>query len=88
MNHFVTTYRDFAAGKLPPGVVEDKYSYLATPEEIQENDFNLNIPRYVETFEEEAEVDIAAVQKEIEQLEDELKIVQSEIVKYLKVIIQ
>ncbi|MBM3436672.1 MAG: type I restriction endonuclease subunit M, partial [Bacteroidetes bacterium] len=64
------------------------YSYLATPEEIQENDFNLNIPRYVETFEEEAEVDIAAVQKEIEQLEDELKIVQSEIVKYLKVIIQ
>jgi hypothetical protein len=45
---------------------KNKFSYVATFEEIQENDFNLNIPRYVDTFEEEAEVDIAAVQKEIE----------------------
>jgi type I restriction enzyme M protein len=52
--------------------VEDKFSYVATTEEIQENDFNLNIPRYVDTFEEEAEVDIAAVQKEIDKLEEEL----------------
>ena len=40
---------------------------VATLEEIAENDFNLNIPRYVDTFEEEEEIDIAAVQKEIEQ---------------------
>lgn len=80
----VDTYRDFAAGKLQPGVVEDKFSYVATAAEIQENDFNLNIPRYVDTFEEEAEVDIAAVQKEIEQLEEELVKVQSEINNYLK----
>jgi len=83
IEHIVTTCRDFAAGKLQAGVVEDKYSYVATPEEIQENDYNLNIPRYVDTFEEEAEVDIAAVQKEIEQLEGELVKVQKEIDQYL-----
>ena len=83
IEHIVTAYRDFAAGNLQTGVVEDKYSYVATPEEVQENDYNLNIPRYVDTFEEEAEVDIAAVQKEIEQLEDELVKVQKEIDQYL-----
>ncbi len=80
----VNTYNEFAAGKLKPGVAEEKYSYVATPEEIQENDYNLNIPRYVDTFEEEAEVDIVAVQKEIEQLEGELLDVQQEIDRYLK----
>ncbi|HET8574332.1 MAG TPA: type I restriction-modification system subunit M [Edaphocola sp.] len=84
IDHIVNTYRGFTAGKLQPGVVEDKYSYIATFEEIEENDFNLNIPRYVDTFEEEPEVDIAAVQNEIEQLEDELKTVQAEMDKYLK----
>lgn len=66
----------------------DKYSYVATPEEIQENDYNLNIPRYVDTFEEEAEVDIAAVQKEIEHLEGELVKVQQEIHQYLTQLIK
>ena len=80
----VSTYQQFNAGKLAAGIVEDKYSYVATFEEIAENDFNLNIPRYVDTFEEEAEVDIAAVQKEIETLEEELKTVQTEMDKYLK----
>ena len=83
INHIVDTYRDFNAGKLKAGVLEDKYSYVATFEEIEENDFNLNIPRYVDTFEEEAEVDIAAVQKEIEVLEVELKDVQKELDGYL-----
>ena len=80
----VETYRKFNAGKLSPGVVEEKYSFVATPEEIEENEFNLNIPRYVDTFEEEAEVDIAAVQKEIDKLEGELADVQKEMKKYLK----
>lgn len=84
----VDTYNQFANGKLKPGVVEDKYSYVATFDEITENDFNLNIPRYVDTFEEEAEVDIAAVQQEIDKLEDELKTVQSEMEKYLKELTQ
>ena len=84
IEHIVSTYRAFAEGKYSPGVVEDKYSYVATFEEIQENDFNLNIPRYVDTFEEEPEVDIVAVQQEIEKLEGELKMVQGEMDRYLK----
>jgi type I restriction enzyme M protein len=68
-------------------LISPKYSYVATAAEIQENDFNLNIPRYVDTFEEEAEVDIIAVQQEIEQLEGELVKVQSEIEVYLKQLI-
>ncbi|HAH39042.1 MAG TPA: type I restriction endonuclease subunit M, partial [Algoriphagus sp.] len=84
INHIVDTYRDFQSGKFQPGVVEEKYSYVATFEEIKENDFNLNIPRYVDTFEEEPEVDIAAVQKEIDKLEGELKEVQAEMDRYLK----
>ena len=51
---------------------QEKYAHLATLAEIEENDFNLNIPRYVDTFEEEAEIDIEAVQKEIDTLESEL----------------
>lgn len=80
----VDTYRNFNEGKLEAGVVEDKYSYVATYDEVLENEFNLNIPRYVDTFEEESEVDIVAVQKEIESLEGELKDVQAEMNKYLK----
>lgn len=62
----------------------EKYSYRAKFEEIQENEFNLNIPRYVDTFEEEEEVDIKAVQKEIEKLDLELVKVKKEMDKYLK----
>jgi type I restriction enzyme M protein len=84
INHIVETYQKFNEGKLEAGITEEKFSYVATPEEITENDFNLNIPRYVDTFEEEAEVDINAVQVEIERLEDELKVVQSQMANYLK----
>ncbi len=62
----------------------DKYSYIASIEEIKENDYNLNIPRYVDTFEEEEEVDIPAVKKEIAGLEKELATVQKEMDEYLK----
>ena len=62
----------------------DKYAHLATFEEIKENDFNLNIPRYVDTFEEEDEIDIAAVQGEIDQLEKELAQVRGKMGKLLK----
>jgi len=63
---------------------DEKYSYRATLEEIKENDFNLNIPRYVDTFEEEEPVNIKATQKEIEKLEAELVDVRKEMNKYLK----
>lgn len=62
----------------------DKYAYLSSFYEIKENDFNLNIPRYVDTFEEEEEIDINSVQLEINQLEGELVEVKQEMAGYLK----
>ena len=51
----------------------EKYAYVASIDEIRaQNEFNLNIPRYVDTFEEEDEIDIKTVQREIEQIEAEL----------------
>ncbi|MGV3767315.1 MAG: type I restriction-modification system subunit M [Chitinophagaceae bacterium] len=82
--HITDTVRRFQAGKLQAGVAEAKFSYVATAEEMAANDFNLNIPRYVDTFEEEPEVDIQAVQHEIAKLETELKNVEKEMNKYLK----
>jgi len=64
--------------------VIDKYSHKASPDEIVENDFNLNIPRYVDTFEPEAEIDVAAVQKEIITIETELADVRKRMAKHLK----
>jgi type I restriction enzyme M protein len=61
----------------------DKYAYLASFEEIKDNDFNLNIPRYVDTFEEEAEIDIEALQVEISQIETELNEVKQKMAEYL-----
>jgi len=62
----------------------DKYSYVATFDEIKENDFNLNIPRYVDTFEEEEMVDIDAVKTNISSIEAELSEVQTQMKKYLE----
>jgi type I restriction enzyme M protein len=84
INHIVDTYRKFNSGKLKAGVVEEKYSFVAKFDEIKGNEFNLNIPRYVDTFEEEEEIDINAVQKRIDALEKELTAVQAEMKKYLK----
>lgn len=60
----------------------DKYSHRASLEEIKENDFNLNIPRYVDTFEEEEPVDLDEVCKELEKISEEMKEVDAEIKKY------
>ena len=62
----------------------EKYSHVAAFEEIAENDFNLNIPRYVDTFEEEEEIDIDAVQREIDRLEAELVEVRAKMAEKLK----
>jgi len=62
----------------------DKYAYVATFEEIEENDFNLNIPRYVDTFEEEEEIDLMAVRKEREELKAQLVDLEIEMDGYLK----
>ncbi|MGD0815306.1 MAG: type I restriction-modification system subunit M [Verrucomicrobiota bacterium] len=62
----------------------DKYAYRATLEEIAENDFNLNIPRYVDTFEPEKPVNLQAVQKQIDDLETQLTDVRKQMTNYLK----
>lgn len=62
----------------------DKYAYLATLEEIQENDYNLNIPRYVDTFEEEEPVDLEAVKQNIANIKKELQEVEAQMEQYLK----
>lgn len=76
IHKIVDTYR---------GRVEiDKYSHLATLDEVKENDYNLNIPRYVDTFEEEEPIDIKAVMAEIKSLEDKRSELDKEIDGYLK----
>lgn len=62
----------------------EKYSHIATFEEIEGNDFNLNIPRYVDTFIAEEEIDIAKEQIEIEKLEKRLVEVRKEMAGHLK----
>jgi len=62
----------------------EKFSYNATLKEIADNDYNLNIPRYVDTFEEEEEIDIQAVMLEIKQLEAKRTELDKEIEVYLK----
>jgi type I restriction enzyme M protein len=62
----------------------DKYAHVASLKEIADNDFNLNIPRYVDTFEEEEEIDVASVEREIERLEGELAEVRTRMKQYLK----
>ena len=96
---FIDASREYESGKnqntLAEGHIEkivatyearkdvDKYAHVASFEEIQENDFNLNIPRYVDTFEEEEEIDIDAVQREIDQLEKELAEVRAKMAQKL-----
>jgi type I restriction enzyme M protein len=62
----------------------DKYAYLASLDEIQENDYNLNIPRYVDTFEEEEEIDLMVVRAEREQLKAQLDELECEMAKFLE----
>ncbi|GLG01211.1 type I restriction-modification system subunit M [Alicyclobacillus hesperidum subsp. aegles] len=59
---------------------KEKYSYVASIDEIKTNEYNLNIPRYVDSFEDEVEIDmeqikrtIASLKKQIEDLEDEME---------------
>jgi type I restriction enzyme M protein len=97
---FIDASRDYATGKNQNVLREadlqrivdtvlahqglTKYAYLATPTEIADNDFNLNIPRYVDTFEEEADIDLMAVRKEREQLKAELARLEAQMAGHLK----
>lgn len=97
---FIDASRDFKAGKNQNLLTEeniakivatyhvgsdvDKYAYVASLDEIKENDYNLNIPRYVDTFEEEEEIDLMAVRAEREQLKAQLSELETEMAKYLE----
>ena len=76
LDKIVRTYRAFET--------VEKYAYRATAQELADNDFNLNIPRYVDTFEEEEEIDLVTVKKEIAGLEKELAVVRAKMNAYLK----
>lgn len=60
----------------------EKLSHVASLDEIRENEYNLNIPRYVNTFEEEEPIDLEEVVKELEKLEEKIKVVDKEIENY------
>ncbi|MDY0296949.1 MAG: type I restriction-modification system subunit M [Acidobacteriota bacterium] len=97
---FIDASREFVSGKKQNTLSEahidkimrtykerkdvDKYAHVADFKEIKENDFNLNIPRYVDTFEEEEEIDIDAVQLEIDALEKELAEVRKQMAEKLR----
>jgi len=72
----VSTYRERKT--------EDKYSYVAQIVDVRENDFNLNIPRYVDTFEEEEPVQLDAVAGELKDLEVEMQETDKVIADYCK----
>ena len=88
IKQIVATYLSFKASKPLADdkgiVIKERYAYRASIEEVQENGFNLNIPRYVDTFEEEEVVDIATTQAEIARLEVELSILEKQMNVYLK----
>lgn len=62
----------------------DKQTYLATFEDIEKNDFNLNIPRYVDTFEEEEPIDIKTLLQEMKDTDEEIEKTQKELVSMMK----
>lgn len=62
----------------------EKYSYVASLEEIKENDYNLNIPRYVDTFEEEAPIDLVAVKASIAEIDAEIEAANAKLAAYFQ----
>ncbi|WOO87197.1 type I restriction-modification system subunit M [Mollicutes bacterium LVI A0039] len=76
INKIITTYKNRDE--------IEKYSHKASLEEIIENDYNLNIPRYVDTFEEEEPIDIIAVSKEYKELVAEEKQLRQDILKQME----
>ncbi len=97
---FIEASKEFTAGKAQNHLEEkhidkifktykerkdvEKFAHLADFEEIKENDFNLNITRYVDTFEEEEPIDIAANLKELEEIEPEIAKLEKQMAEYLK----
>ena len=64
----------------------DKYAHVASLDEIKANDYNLNIPRYVDTNEPEKEIDLAEVDRELAEVDAEIAKLQKEIDEQLKLL--
>ncbi|NBP69061.1 MAG: type I restriction-modification system subunit M [Cytophagia bacterium] len=84
IDKIVDTYKKYVSPQGGQQAGEDKYSYVATLQEIAENDYNLNIPRYVDTFEEEEEVNLKAVAKELKKLDADMKATDATISTFCK----
>lgn len=66
----------------------DKFSRLVSLKEIEENDFNLNITRYIDTFEDEEEIDIDEVNKQLKEIDKELEETEKEIQKMISELVE
>jgi type I restriction enzyme M protein len=89
IDKIISTYREYASSleggsRRVAGVLEEKYAYIATLDEIKDNDYNLNIPRYVDTFEEEEPVDLAKVSHELRALAEQSRGTDATIADYCK----
>ena len=65
-------------------VEQISFAHVASLDEIKENEYNLNIPRYVDSFEEEEIIDIKEVQENITQLKKEIAVAEAKMDAYLK----
>ena len=99
---FIDASKDFIKGKNQNSLSEEaiekivqtyvdrqdieKYAHAASPEEVRENDYNLNIPRYVDTFEEEEEIDLVEVNRQLAEDNKEIAAREAEIAEQLKVL--
>ncbi|HAR6041901.1 TPA: type I restriction-modification system subunit M [Staphylococcus pseudintermedius] len=83
-NHLTDEHVDKIINTYQNRATIDKYSYAATLQEIEGNDYNLNIPRYVDTFEEEAPIDLDQVQQDIANIDNDIAQIEQDIEGYLK----
>ena len=84
IQHITAIFTQYHDEIMETGIIEERFAYVASLAEIQENDFNLNIPRYVDTFEAEEEIDLQAVVQEIKSLEAKRDELDKEIEVYFK----
>lgn len=81
IKRIVDTYRAFVNGE---NAEQEKYSHIASLSEIEENEYNLNIPRYVDTFEEEKLIDLESVNKEIADIKGQIAALEKEMEQCMK----
>ena len=81
IKRIVDTYRAFVNGE---NAEQEKYSHVASLSEIEENEYNLNIPRYVDTFEEEELIDLESVNKEIADIKGQIAALEREMEQCMK----